>query len=164
MTFCQHCGASVDGLKFCGQCGRSLQEDAATPKKKSLSFADGCLLTFAAVVLLAMLGAWLGGSGDPAVPSGQPPIARKAWYFVSGTADLAHVTYTNGTGGTEQRDIGVPWTTEISAAPRTHLYISAQNKSDTGTVIVEIYIEGQGKKQAESSGAYVIAQTAATVN
>lgn len=81
-----------------------------------------------------------------------------ASYRISGTAGLADITYENETGGTEQRTVGIPWTSASwKVQDGDFLYISAQNQGETGSVICEILIDGVSIKKSTSSGAYVIA-------
>lgn len=85
-------------------------------------------------------------------------------YRVSGTARYGSVTYRNATGGTEQHsNIDWPWTYRCVGKKGMFLYMSAQNGTDKGTVVVELVVNGVVVKRAESSGAYVIATASGTL-
>jgi hypothetical protein len=78
-------------------------------------------------------------------------------YRVDGTARSASVTYSNGTGGTEQKTVSVPWSKSFDTQSGEFLYISAQNNGEYGDVTVSITADGKIIKDATSSGEYVIA-------
>ncbi|HEY6244541.1 MAG TPA: hypothetical protein VIX17_11365 [Pyrinomonadaceae bacterium] len=77
-------------------------------------------------------------------------------YEVTGTTDSASVTYENETGGTEQADVTVPWTKRF-VSHGGFLYLSAQNRSEYGSITVRINIDGQTVKTSTSNGGYTIA-------
>ncbi len=78
-------------------------------------------------------------------------------YKITGTAGGADLTYENSTGGTEQKEVKLPYEDSFMARRGAYLYISAQNTGEYGTVRCEILVNGQVVKSAESSGAYKIA-------
>ncbi len=79
-------------------------------------------------------------------------------YRVTGSARSVDVTYQNGTGGTEQKSrVAVPWSYTFQATSGAFLYISAQNQGESGDLTTEIDVDGSSRKQANASGAYVIA-------
>lgn len=83
---------------------------------------------------------------------------RTVTYYVYGEdTSQASLTYENGQGGTQQEVVRLPWRTTITARSGDFLYISAQNKNDSGGVIVGIGVDGQPFKESQSSGAYTIA-------
>ncbi|HUZ81440.1 MAG TPA: MmpS family transport accessory protein, partial [Gaiellaceae bacterium] len=97
-----------------------------------------------------------------------PPVVAPhvVEYRVSGTAlyasitPAASVTYRNVSGGTEQQQyVRLPWTYRVGEARRGQsFYISAQGFDEgTGSVVVEIVIDGAVVKRSESSGEYSIA-------
>lgn len=95
---------------------------------------------------------------DPAETKRLQQLAHpEVRYEVTGSASSAGLTYSNASGGTEQREVALPWRTSFDGTPGQHLYLSAQNKDDSGTVRVAISVNGVEAKQAESSGAYAIA-------
>lgn len=86
-----------------------------------------------------------------------PPKQRTVTYSVSGTATRAFITYINQDGGTEQGDFDLPFKLEYPFKPGMVLSIVAQNKNDTGSISCKILVDGEVKKESNSSGAYVIA-------
>lgn len=85
------------------------------------------------------------------------PATYRVKYRVSGTTREASVTYNNAQGGTEQRDVSVPWETSLTVKGGHFLYLSAQNQQDHGSIVAEILVNGKTWKKSESSGAYKIA-------
>jgi hypothetical protein len=80
-------------------------------------------------------------------------------YEVTGSADCVSMTYTNASGGTSQEaDMAVPWSESFTAEDGEFLYISAQNKTEYGSVTVTIYVDNVPVETSTSSGAYVIAE------
>jgi hypothetical protein len=88
-----------------------------------------------------------------------PPTTRSVVYTVKGSngASRAFLTYANAQSGTEQNEITLPWSKSITVPKGQFLYISAQNKQDSGGVSCDITVDGRSLKHSESSGAYVIA-------
>lgn len=85
---------------------------------------------------------------------------RSVRYVVTGTASEVDVTYSLGDGGTEQIAAArLPWSRDLRARADASLYVSAQNATDAGKVVVSIWIDGEIAKTAASEGAYVIAAT-----
>ena len=79
-------------------------------------------------------------------------------YKISGTTDSVSVTLSNASGGTEQYStVTVPYTYSYDSFPYWFMYISAQNNHDSGSVQVEVYLNGNLIESARSEGAYVIA-------
>ncbi len=77
-------------------------------------------------------------------------------YQVNGSS--ASLTYSNEEGGTEQHDVYLPWRKAFVVDRGTHLYLSAQNKSDYDpSVSVSISINGTVQKQSTSTARYGIA-------
>lgn len=88
-------------------------------------------------------------------------------YTVTGTAKTASLTYENADGGTSQEsDVVLPWEYSFSLDKSTYnfLYISAQNGTREGTVIVTIYKDGDVYKTSTSSGAFTIATASGSYN
>jgi hypothetical protein len=82
-------------------------------------------------------------------------------YEVIGNTDGASVTYQNQSGGTEQADVGVPWSKYLVSHDGDSLYVSAQNREDVGSITVRIAVDGKTVKTATSQGGYVIATVSA---
>lgn len=73
------------------------------------------------------------------------------------------ITYENEGGNTEQGSVSGSWSTGFEVEDGQFLYISAQNNNSSGTVSVEIYVDGDKVENASSSGAYVIATASHSV-
>ncbi|MEV4137045.1 MmpS family transport accessory protein [Dactylosporangium sp. NPDC049742] len=74
------------------------------------------------------------GEAGPEGSAGPPAPPDAFTYVVSGSAAIVDVTYQNADGGTSQRSgVRVPWSLSIGDGS-DFLYISAQNKGDSGTV------------------------------
>lgn len=115
---------------------------------------------------------------DPTAPppyQAQPPRAPTAKPGKPGTYTVEYqvsptpmngkvsVTYSNAQGGTEQMDISfgssgrtMAWSHTINATPGTFVYIAAQ-LNFTGSLRVQIRVNGTVWKESSSSGSYVIA-------
>lgn len=130
------------------------------PAKKRASPLAFVLLT------LVFLGAgWIFFSGattpsrTTSGPGRSAPVSarRQIEYRVTGTASRVSLTYQNGSGGTEQKDVALPFNTSFTTASGSFLYLSAQNNGDRGTVICTISVDGAVFKTSTSDGAYKIA-------
>ncbi len=114
------------------------------------------------ISLLALL-VFAGCSSSTPMPSTPIYSGPTVEYEITGTARLVDVTLSNATGGTEQYgNVHVPCTYSFDSFPNYFLYISAQNQTGGGSVVVSIYIKGNLYKTASSSGAYVIATASGT--
>ena len=60
------------------------------------------------------------------------PILHNISLRVTGTARVAMITYGNAQGGTEQRDVSLPWAVNYQMAPYTSASILAQKKEEFG--------------------------------
>ena len=143
----------------------------ATPPASGFSFLR--VLIALPIVLAVMVGAVVltspskssGGSDTSTSGSDGPsPIANvvnpqhSVTYKVTGSARSVDVTYQNGTGGTEQKShVAVPWSQIFQSSSGAYLYLSAQNQGNSGDLTTEIDVDGSSRKQANASGAYVIA-------
>lgn len=113
----------------------------------------GCIISVVvvAVIIVVLMAVCVGGTSTS---------KATVEYQVTGTALAVDVTFTNATGGTEQlSDVSVPWTYTISNYTYSYVSILAQNKGATGSVTVNIYVNGDLFRTATSSGAYVVAET-----
>ena len=115
-----------------------------------MSPATSSLLTvFGLWILLAML--CCGGGRYGAANT------YRVTYRVDGAGD-AHVTYSNATGGTEMRQVNLPWTETFDGRYGEHLYLSAQGgKGYGGDIVSSISVNGRVVKDATSNGEFAIA-------
>ncbi len=88
---------------------------------------------------------------------GSAVAGKEVTYRVTGSAALASVTYQNSGGGTEQAEVALPWSQTITAPSGGFVYISAQNKSEYGSVTCDIELDGKQYKTSTSTGEYGIA-------
>ena len=108
----------------------------------------------------------VGSSAYAAAPPASPPLppgVHRIEYSISGSARVVGLTYRNATGGTEQNEVRVPGSLSFYAATGQFVYISAQNKSDSGDVQVSITVDGRLLQHANSSAAYGIATASGSV-
>jgi hypothetical protein len=74
-------------------------------------------------------------------------------YEVQGTTTSAALTYRNSTGGTEQINATLPWSTEFQLKTGEAVFLSARNMGGDGTVKCTILLDSQVYRTAESTGA-----------
>lgn len=141
-TNCKHCGVSFTGA----------QEVKAQPKK-----GGSLAVVLAACVGILLLGAVLFRPRSGTLPRVPSSTTYRVEYQVQGTARGASLTYQNAGGSSEQRDVAVPWDMDFVATPGQFLYVSAQNKGETGTITCNILLNGVVVKTSTSQGAYKIA-------
>jgi hypothetical protein len=76
-------------------------------------------------------------------------------YEVTGDADSVDVTLSNDTGGQEQyNDVPLPFRMDYGGFNERYVYLYAYNEGDSGTITVNIYVNGNLFKTATSSGPY----------
>jgi hypothetical protein len=92
-----------------------------------------------------------------------PPGAHLVEYFITGSAAAVGLTYQNASGGTEQNVVGLPSSMSFYSRPGRVVYLSAQNKTNSGDVHVSITVDGRLLQQATSSSAYGIATASGSV-
>jgi hypothetical protein len=97
-------------------------------------------------------------------PARLPPGVHLVEYSISGSAQGAGLTYRNATGGTEQNEVSLPQTFRFYAASGSFVYLSAQNKTDTGYVHVSITVDGTPLQEATAGSAYGIATASGSVS
>jgi hypothetical protein len=104
-------------------------------------------------------------SPQPSTPARTtlPPGVHHVEYTIDGSARIVGATYRNATGGTEQNDAALPANMSFYATAGSFVYLSAQNKSDNGTVHVAISIDGRLLQQASSSTQYGIATASGSI-
>lgn len=89
--------------------------------------------------------------------------SRNVEYIVSGSASSVFITYENEDGGTEQVQASPRWTYSFSAERDAFVYVSAQNEGESGTVEVEIRVDGDEFKSARATAAFGIAPASGSV-
>lgn len=93
--------------------------------------------------------------------SSAAPLAHRVFYRANGPAAIS-ITYANENGDTAQSDPeDRQWTKSFEAPPGQFLYVSVQNKGQSGGVQCEITVDGVMIKQTKSQGEYVIATCSA---
>lgn len=95
----------------------------------------------------------------PSLPAG----AHQVEYSITGSAAAVGLTYQNASGGTEQNVVGLPSSMSFYSLAGRFVYLSAQNKTNSGDVHVSITIDGRLLQQATSSSAYGIATASGSV-
>ena len=104
----------------------------------------------------------LGSTSTPIGTISQNGSLYDVKYTVSGSATAASLTYQNGQGGTAQEDVSLPWEKTYQLLKGDFLYISAQNKADSGSITTNISVNGVNFKTTTSIGAFVIATSSGT--
>jgi hypothetical protein len=110
----------------------------------------------AVVIVLIIIGALARGGRGSTSPASSP-ANHSVMYKVYGTTTSASLTYQNAQGGTEQKDVRLPWQLSLTGRNGQFVYISAQNNMESGSVACEIFLDGVSVKQSSSNGAYKIA-------
>ena len=148
---CPQCHRRISpGSLFCSHCGNHLPPVQLTFTKRP-PWTKAILIVFGVLAAVSFL-------GYGALDDGSNSEGYKVTYDVVGTGTTsASVTYRNQGGGTEQREVKLPWTESFSASPGDYLYISAQNKNGSGSITTYISINGETRKTSNSSGGHVIA-------
>jgi hypothetical protein len=146
------------------------------PKKKSNTLLGYSVAILVALCFVCMVMAWAVNldttpesppqatptdirfeNPEPIIPVAPVIPAYIVEYKMIGNGGSASITYQNGTGGTEQQDIIIPWRyPKFKAVSGTFLYISGQ-LNGTGTITCQIFLSGRLFKTSTSKGQYVIA-------
>jgi len=110
--------------------------------------------------------------------SSRPYEMRMVEYDIDGTANYADVTWTNGTGSTEQKQVKFPFHESFAAPLGMVAYVSAQkavvkkesifgievvSDGKQGTVHVAVHINSQLRGEATSDAPFGIAKVSAKV-
>lgn len=108
-----------------------------------------------AFLILCIMGLTLIGCSPQA--SAEP--ITKVVYEVTGTATAVDITIATPQGGTEQYiNVGLPSKFTYKGFPGYFLYVSTQNRGESGSVTVTIYVNDIVYKRSTSQGAYAIAE------
>src|SRR5258708_3216519 len=98
------------------------------------------------------------------IPSESSNRQRTVTYKISGSARSVNIMYANAThGNTSVKKLNyIDWQETVLLPRGARAYLTAQNMTDDGSVIVEIFEFGiphigTDSRRAESSGAYCIA-------
>lgn len=175
---CPQCNTPLPtGSRFCPGCGQQFSEPvpaqnaytAPAQSKPVKSFSWIRVLVVLPVVLILMVFfAYISnptsnhvtdsssGSNNPVMSA--ISTSHTVTYKIKGSASSVDVTYNNAQGGSQQiGNASVPWSQTFTADSGSFLYLSAQNKGESGTVETEIDVDGKPRKQSQSSGGYTIA-------
>jgi hypothetical protein len=87
----------------------------------------------------------------------QPPNDNVT-YEVIGNADSVNVVLNNDMGGSETyNDVPLPFRMDYGGFNERYVYLYAYNTGETGTITVNIYVNGKLFKTATGSGPYTTA-------
>ena len=85
-------------------------------------------------------------------------------YKVYGTSGVANITLTLPTGELSQgTSASIPWSFTCEGKVGSYVSLTAQNKSTSGTITVEIHRDGKIFKSITSYGGYAIASVSGTL-
>jgi hypothetical protein len=151
-TQCKHCRAAFTEV------AQSALPAVAQPKKRP-PLAAYILVTLGFLTACAWFFGLFGGRGNvtPVLSPANSTTSYQVVYRVSGTTSSASLTYQNAQGGSEQKEVRLPWQLSLTGRSGQFLYMSAQNSMQSGTVICEIMLNGVSVKTSTSEGAYKIA-------
>lgn len=183
MSICEACGNDIGGGTYCLKCGHKSEREAPVPQpgpstvertRAFMGWETGPKIMTAIIgilIVLCLLGNVVNGDSKPSaetVASSAPrvyvprasyaPATYEVTYSVGGSTTAASLTYENEGGNAEQKaQVGVPWATTFRVESGAFLYVSAQNKNESGSITCEIKLDGAVIEQASSDGAYTIA-------
>jgi hypothetical protein len=170
MNQCPHCGwaaevpAAYRGREVaCLRCEKitkvPMNARPQRPEKKKMGPVKTTLLVVGTLAALWILGSVLLG-----IFAGYSERAREGResvrYFVDSSAQEVAVTMTNESGSIEQFTLTaaeLPWDIVFEGTEGDFVTISAQMQDSPGVVVVEIGVNGEVVRKAESDAAYGIA-------
>lgn len=151
-------GVPIAGI-IIGGLAQSSKKDYKKLTQNPNETAKACVGCIVMIILSLLFPTFCSDSSKP--PPVPPPLVQPTTYnitySVTGSATVANLTYRNESGGTDQMQADLPWSKTFRALPGSHLYISAQNDSDVGTVKVEIKVGGTVVQSGQTNAEYGIA-------
>lgn len=168
---CPECGNQVSNkANNCPKCGFIINPtppilNSQIGANNNRKLSRGCVISFFAIFgILSIFAFCIRKLERESTSSDNIRSNHTVQYSITGTTRRASITFTNETNGTQQIDpIEVPWVKNFYAQDGTHLYLSAQNNKDWGSVKCKISVDGVDVKVSESDGAYVIATCSAFI-
>lgn len=92
------------------------------------------------------------------------PTVYEVKYNVTGSAFRVDITYQDEDGErTQLTNVALPWEYSIEVEEDQEVYISAQNKGETGSVTVTIYRDDVEFRKSTNSGPYMTATAQGTL-
>jgi hypothetical protein len=123
--------------------------------------------TLLAVAAAALMSGCAPASTAPATPEPSPTPAtvypETVVYRAYGDAYLADLTMETPSGTRQVADVELPAEETWLMHSGEFVYVSAQSKSETGSITCEIAVDGKVISRTTSEGAYVIASCQGTV-
>jgi hypothetical protein len=170
---CPRCGlVNPPAVLACARCGLP----APSPARQWSAVAVVAVLAGALVLGLFLVSVVVISSRQPRPPLSSPPATERAApapvresvysYRVRGAsgARRASLTFTTPDGSSSQvAEVALPWTHMAPRAAGQHLYVSAQNLDDAGSLTVEILRDGEIFRTARADGRFAIASASALV-
>lgn len=73
-------------------------------------------------------------------------IKKNVTYQVTTTASKVHLSYYNESGALVESDLmNTTWKYDFKATPNTYLYIGAKNRTESGSITIEILVNDKVK-------------------